>query len=140
MDAYRYDPETKVYTGIMAADPDPFNDGEFILPGHSTWIAPPEEQTGYNRVWNAERGQWEYEAIPEQTVFTKLSIRRAMRELGIEAKLDGLLNASAEFRADWTDAQEIDLADPVLLAALESGTVTAEEIADIKRIAGGRQC
>lgn len=72
---------------------------------------------------------------PARTVFTKLSIRRAMRELGIEAKLDALLNVSAQFRADWQDAQNIDLSDPVLLAALESGTVTAEEIADIRRIA-----
>ena len=70
---------------------------------------------------------------PERTVFSKLAIRRAMRSLGIEAKLDALLAASAVFRADWTDAQEIDLADPVLLDALASGSITAEEIAAIKR-------
>lgn len=77
-------------------------------------------------------------APPEQTVYSKLAIRRAMRELGIEAKLDTLLNASAQFRADWSDAQEIDLADPVLLAALQAGSITAEELADIKRIARER--
>ena len=77
-------------------------------------------------------------APPEQTIYSKLAIRRAMRELGIEAKLDNLLNVSAQFRADWQDAQEIDLADPVLLAALQAGSITAEELADIKRIAGGR--
>ena len=71
-------------------------------------------------------------APPERTIYTKLAIRRAMRELGIEAKLDALLNSSAQFRADWTDAQEIDLADPVLLAALQAGSITAEEIAAIK--------
>ena len=70
---------------------------------------------------------------PERTVFSKLAIRRAMRSLGIEAKLDALLAASAVSRADWTDAQEIDLADPVLLDALASGSITAEEIAAIKR-------
>ena len=70
---------------------------------------------------------------PERTVFSKLAIRRAMRSLGIEAKLDALLAASAVFRADWTDAQEIDLADPVLLDALAAGIITAEEIAAIKR-------
>lgn len=74
---------------------------------------------------------------PERTIYSKLAIRRAMRELGIEAKLDALLNASAQFRADWTDAQEIDLSDPVLLAALQSGSITAEEIAQIKHLAGG---
>ena len=138
MIVYHYDRNTKIFTHSSVAFPNPEEQGKYLIPANSTTIEPPEEQAGYNRVWNAERGQWDYDTIPEQTIFTKLSIRRAMRELGIEAKLDGLLNASAEFRADWTDAQEIDLADPVLLAALESGTVTAEEIADIKRIAGGR--
>ena len=74
---------------------------------------------------------------PEQTVFSKLSVRRAMRELGIEAKLDALLNASATFRADWTDAQEIDLADPVLLQALSQGGLTEQEIEQIKNIIKG---
>ena len=55
-----------------------------------------------------------------------------MRTLGIEAKLDALLNASDTFRADWTDAQEIDLADPVLLQALASGGLTDSEISQIK--------
>ena len=77
---------------------------------------------------------------PEQTVFTKLAIRRAMRQLEIESKLDALLNASAQFRADWTDAQEIDLADPVLIAALSAGSITEAEIARIKRLAGGEAC
>ena len=68
----------------------------------------------------------------QQTVFTKLKIRRAMRELNIEAKLDALLAASATFAADWADAQEIDLADPVLVEALTAGSITAEEIAAIR--------
>ena len=74
---------------------------------------------------------------PEQTVFSKLAIRRAMRTLGIESKLDAILTGSATFRADWTDAQEIDLADPVLTEALDAGAVTAEELAEIKKVAGG---
>ena len=71
------------------------------------------------------------EPVP-QTVYTKLAIRRAMRSLGIEAKLDALLAASATFAADWADAQEIDLVDPVLVEALTAGSITAEEIAAIR--------
>lgn len=71
---------------------------------------------------------------PAQTVFSKLAIRRAMRSLGIEGKLNALLDASDTFRADWTDAQEIDLADPVLTAALATGGITDEEIAQIKSL------
>ena len=74
------------------------------------------------------------EPLPPQTVFTKLKIRRAMRALGIEAKLDALLAASATFAADWADAQEIDLADPVLVEALTAGSITAEEIEAIKAV------
>ncbi len=73
---------------------------------------------------------------PERTVFPKLAIRRAMRQLKIEEKLDALLEASAEFRADWTDAQEIDLADPVLVEALAAGSITASEIDAVKRTIG----
>ncbi len=104
----------------------------------------PEAMTAAGwRDWTREEyDEWYREhpepAPPEQTIYSKLAIRRAMRELGIETKLDNLLYASAEFRADWQDAQEIDLADPVLLTALQAGSITAEELADIKRIAGER--
>ena len=123
-----------------------------LIPAPLNYLAPtgwimnfnhsPELMTQYGfTLTEADAEEWRRQhpapPPPEQTIFTKLSIRRAMRELGIEAKLDALLNASAQFRADWTDAQDIDLADPVLIAALQAGTVTAEEIADIKRIAGG---
>lgn len=69
---------------------------------------------------------------PEKTVFSKLAIRRACRTLGLEGKLNAMLEASEVFRADWTDAQDIDLADPVLLQALAAGTFTEEEINSIK--------
>ena len=71
--------------------------------------------------------------VPEpEHVFTKLKIRRAMRKLGIEGKLNALLEASETFANDWADAQEIDLADPVLVSALALGSVTQEEIEAIR--------
>lgn len=73
------------------------------------------------------------EPEPEH-VFTKLKIRRAMRTLGIEGKLNTLLAASETFANDWADAQEIDLADPVLVSALALGSVTQEEIEAIRRV------
>ena len=75
---------------------------------------------------------------PRQTVFSKLAIRRAMRTLGIEAKLDALLSSSDTIRADWQDAQEIDLADPVLAEALASGGgITEEDIAAVRNTITG---
>lgn len=57
--------------------------------------------------------------ICKQTVFKKLDIRRAMRELNLEAILDTLLQDTT-FKADWNDATEIDLSDPYVVQALAS--------------------
>ena len=44
--------------------------------------------------------------------------------------------SNALFAADWQDAQEIDLSDPVLLEALAAGTFTADDIENIKAALG----
>ena len=66
--------------------------------------------------------------IPTPAVYSKLAIRRAMRALGTEAQLDALLDASPMFRADWTDATEIDLADPVLAQALAGAEIDVDAV------------
>ena len=71
---------------------------------------------------NAELEAVVRNAQPRRT-YAKLDIRRAMRALGTEAQLDALLDASPMFRADWTDATEIDLADPVLAQALAGASI-----------------
>lgn len=68
----------------------------------------------------------------ERTVFAKLEIRRAMRSLGIEEKLDALLSQNETFRKDWQDAREIDLNDEITKKALESGGITENEIRKIR--------
>ena len=68
----------------------------------------------------------------ERTVFAKLEIRRAMRSLGIEQKLDALLSQNETFRKDWQDAREIDLNDEITKKALESGGITENEIFKIR--------
>lgn len=86
--------------------------------------------------------QW-YEPIPgpapkPKQFYTKLEIRRAMRDLGIEAKLDALLAGSELFKKEWTDAQDICLTDPTLMKAMTLGSVTKEEIkAIVQRIRQG---
>ena len=116
-------------------------------------VYPPRNDGGkmnvhHNIEWLVEHGFEEHDQAwfdehtpsppepPPQTVFTKLAIRRAMRSLGIEAKLDALLAASHTFAADWQDAQEIDLADPVLIEALAAGSITPEEIEAIREAVG----
>ena len=68
----------------------------------------------------------------ERTVFAKLEIRRAMRSLGIEEKLDALLAQNETFRKDWQDAREIDLNDEITKIAMESGGITENEILKIR--------
>ena len=68
-----------------------------------------------------------------RAVYTKLEIRTAMRVLGIEEKLDALLQVSPTFAKDWNDAQELDLADPVLVQALAAGSISHAEIVAIRR-------
>lgn len=77
--------------------------------------------------------QPEPEPQPPQTVFTKLKIRRAMRALGLECQLNAILTSDATFAADWGDAQEIDLADPVLIAALAAAEITEAEIELVRK-------
>lgn len=65
------------------------------------------------------------------SIHTKLAIRRACRALGLEERLDALLGASAQFRTEWSDALEIDLTDPMTLAALAREKFSAADIAAI---------
>lgn len=63
-----------------------------------------------------------------QSTFTKLSIRRALRELGQESVLDTLLTSSEIFSKDWSDAQEIDLNDETTAQALEQAEIDINEV------------
>lgn len=74
--------------------------------------------------------------IKDGQTYSKLAIRRACRELGIEYKLNGILNTNSLFAADWADAQNIDLADPVLIEALKDGAFTDDDIENIKNMIG----
>ena len=74
--------------------------------------------------------------IPEpvqNTIFTKLQIRRAMRKLNIEYKLDDLLSDCIEFKIEWNDAVEIDINDPMIQLVVDKGFITQEEFDAIIR-------
>ncbi len=73
------------------------------------------------------------QAQKQDGIYTKLFIRRACRSLGIQDKLNTLLNSNPIFSADWADAQQINLNDPMFLEALKQGTFTDQEIDQIKK-------
>ena len=76
----------------------------------------------------------EPDPIPEQTIFTKLQIRRAMRQLGIEDQLNAILSGNIQFQSDWNDAQDIDLNDSMIQDAIREGYITQEMIEAIKEV------
>lgn len=69
---------------------------------------------------------------PQKTVFSKLQIRRACRALGIEDKLNRLIEYNENFYRDWHDAEEIDLTDSMIQQAIEAQILTQEQINQIK--------
>lgn len=77
--------------------------------------------------------QLKVQAEKQDGIYTKLFIRRACRSLGIQDKLNTLLNSNPIFSADWADAQQINLNDPMFLEALKQGTFTDQEIEQIKK-------
>lgn len=123
-----YDSTGKIIQAYDAVipTPDQFSACEYLQVSDEVWQAADDKD---NRVVD---GVLVSTAIAANTVFSKLAIRRACRALGLEGKLNALLEASEIFRNDWTDAQDIDLSDPVLLQALQAGTFTEEEINSIK--------
>lgn len=66
----------------------------------------------------------------ERTIFTKLEIRRALRKLGQEKVLNDALKIP-QFKADWYDAQEIDLNDEMMQTAITSGFITSGLLNDL---------
>lgn len=76
----------------------------------------------------------ETDPVQTKTIFTKLEIRRAMRQLGMEDTLNQILSGNSQFQNDWNDAQEIDLNDPIIQNAINSGLISQEIINSIKEI------
>jgi len=95
----------------FAAEQDWMNGG---CPSNIIW------ESGMPRLMTADEIATKIEAdeIASVSIVKKLDIRRAMRKLGIEAKLDALLT-NVEFKKDWDDATEINLKDdPMVQAAM----------------------
>ena len=69
-----------------------------------------------------------------RNVFNKLEIRRALRQAGIEHKLDELLASSEQFNHDWNDAVEIDLQEQPVASAIQSGLISQDMIDAIRGI------
>jgi len=75
----------------------------------------------------------EIKELPEpapapKTTFTKLQIRRCLRKHDLEDQLNAIISSDFEFKADWEDAQDIDLNDEMIQKAITSGFISQEMI------------
>jgi hypothetical protein len=84
--------------------------------------------------WNESTQSWDIDTSIDQSELDamihieKLAIRRAMRAMGDEEKLNTLLNSSQVFRDDWADSTLINTADPVFLQALAMIDINIDDI------------
>ena len=117
----------KIENGVAVFPP--HNDGNKInVHLDEPWLV----EHGYVNMTEEELAQYASSSEPVQNIFTKLQIRRAMRALEMEPVLDAILSGNATFAADWGDAQEIDLSDPVVSAAIAAAGITEEQINAVK--------
>lgn len=91
------------------------------IPDGYTTVEPPDD----DKTYYFDGSKWNRIIIPK--IYSKLSIRRACRKLGLETKLDTLLSSNATFKADWDDANEINLNDNVTSQALRTNAFTDAE-------------
>ena len=57
-----------------------------------------------------------------------------MRYLGIEDQLDEIIENNPQFKADWYDAQNIDLNDEMIQLAISDGLINQEIIEQIRNV------
>jgi len=67
MQIFHYHPETGHFTGLGFADPDPMNEGAWLVPAYATLQPIPDSRAGYLTVF--KNGGWVQEPMfPEEGV------------------------------------------------------------------------
>ena len=105
---YNYHPVTLEYTGSSEADPDPLDDGCWLIPSSSTLIAPPDPESGKYRIFINDA--WAFESIPVEPLAPPVAEETAEKKRINE--IISLLDA-------------LDLQSIRPLRAIASGTQTA---------------
>ena len=78
-----------------------------------------------------------YHVLPDAppVAISKLSLRRKLRELGLEDAMDSFLAADAQRQRDYNDAQYLSPADPLLAASVPLfATATGKTEAEINAL------
>lgn len=62
MNIYNYHPIDMVFLGISQADPDPLQEGNWLIPAYATTVAPPQFGINEHPVWTGSA--WVLQPIP----------------------------------------------------------------------------
>jgi len=57
---YNYDPQTGEFIGAEEAERNPLAPGEFLMPAHSTTIAPPQPRSFHAAVFDQKAQRWDF--------------------------------------------------------------------------------
>lgn len=98
-EVYLFHPETKEYVGAGFADESPLEPGVYLLPAHSTELAPPMKRKDTVYVFNGE--SWQSKTVTPP-VKAEVDVKAELSKAAIN-KRDGLLQAS-----DWTMLPDVD--------------------------------
>ena len=129
MDAYSFNPDTQVYTGVVQCQRDPIKGG-WLLPAHSVFLPPtlpiPE---GKQARWLGY--EWITEDIPEPppVYLSKIAVLAKIKEsVTDDAQLKRLMMASlyAAF-SDSLEDYSYDLSRSLLADSLESEDITQDD-------------
>lgn len=94
---YHFDRATRLYVGSSDARPNPEEEGEFLIPGFATDVAPPEAGAGQAARFDLEVGAWELVDLPPpgEALPSELTVEQRMRllQLHVQDRLDAQARA-----------------------------------------------
>lgn len=94
---YHYNPATLVYLGSSEADPDPLEDGVWLLPANATRVAPPITSDNEVAQYDPQTDSWSVvlasviQAAAEQATATSLQAQCATLARKIDSDADALI-------------------------------------------------
>ncbi|MFI9653962.1 hypothetical protein ABGV17_04420 [Guyparkeria sp. GHLCS8-2] len=119
MDIFHLHPQTGEFVGQGKADPDPLNDGEFLIPANAVPTAPPT--AGHNEAAVYSKGQWSLVPDYRGTEYWLADgSHHEISELGIEMPADALDSPPPKQIADLA-TDKIDTLEQALQAEFDGG-------------------
>ena len=157
MDIWHYHPTTGRLLGAGVADPNPVEEGAWLVPAFAATVAPPAATEGHEIAWEA--GAWVQREIPAPppppeppeppiitltnrqlfaalaltSMITQAEALAAGRVGEVPAAIEAVFNtlppdAAFMARLTWATMREVPRDHPLIAALVAAGTATAEQV------------